>query len=69
MYIIKKIVIFHLEIEEFAANFSVILNHFHAELEKPGENSNVCVVSGEKNYYTNILYVIELFLNNFAKIR
>ena len=58
MYIIKKIVIFPLEttqMEVFAsADFSVILNHFHAELQKPDENSNVCVVSGGKNIIIQI---------------
>ena len=48
--------------EEFSADFSVIPNHFHDELQKSAENSSVCVVSGNKIYYflnyTNALYLI-----------
>ena len=48
----------------------MIPDHFHDELQKSGENSSVCVVSGNKKYIfaliiQNVLYVI---LNRFRKI-
>ena len=52
---------------EFSADFSVIPNHFHDELQKSVENSSVCVVSGNTKYLFLIIqmFCIELFLNNF----
>ena len=55
LFIIKKIVGFPpletAQMEEFSSDFSVIPNHFDDELQKLGENSSICVVSGNKTIF------------------
>ena len=47
--------------EEFSADFSVIPNHFHDELQKLGENSSVCVVSRNTKIFGFLNLMIQMF--------